>query len=399
VPAPTKWESDLPARAPLAVRMVSVTEDFGEFDDLNLLENLDVLGNLTKAEAKVLGRDIEKRLLSTQFEEFLVSNEPGTERREKVQAAVNDKIWAFSKAQRQSIVDSLGTLGMTFDWDIPDFSSRGRKGKGDRGKDGGKGKRRGKRDHGDEWGDGKGDWKAGGEEEWKDWEEGGGDWERRTWEGADNSEVHEPHRKAPRLQEPSPPPLFSQGGVGMQHLTGSGDCRPAVPPLQSWMSAVKPERSSSGISFPQAVPSMPFPPRPQETASSTSQAATHPSLPDQKKKNPTVMALLERMETAGLIDKDQAKATGPIMTGATVSAPITRPPASAPLTIRPPASFTFPSSTTSVVQRPTGGVIPPPVRNQRPPNAAVAAAAAAAAALAGACDAPTAKVIFPPRGR
>jgi len=392
-PVPTKWESDLPTRAPLAVRVVSVTEDYGQFDDLNLLENLDVLGTLTKAEAKVLGRDIEKRLLSTQFEEFLVSHEPGDERRDKVQTALNDKIWAFSKAQRQSIVDSLGSLGMTFDWDIPDFSGKGRKGKGDRGKDGdgGKGKRRGRRDHDEEWGDSKADWKTGGEDDWKDWEEGGGgggDSNDGNWEGARNNEADGPPRKAPRIQESSPPPALNQGGAGMQQLSGSGGLRLGMPQLQTWMSAAKADESNSGTNLPQAMPSMPFQSQPQsqDNASSALQASA--------KKSPSVMALLERMESAGLIEK---ASTGPGTTGA-ISAPMTRPPTAMPLTIRPPASM-VPSLTSSVVQRPTGGVIPPPMRNQRPTNPAVAAAAAAAAALAGATDGPTPKVIFPPRGR
>merc|ERR1719492_220251 len=155
----------------------------------------------------------------------------------------------------------------------------------------------------------------------------------------------------------------------MPQLTGSGGCRPGMPQLQTWMSAAKADENSSGISFPQAMPSIPFQSQSQETASSTFQASiqptfqasVHPSLTDQKKKNPAVMALLERMETAGLIDKDQAGVTGPSTTGATVSTPMTglnpRPPISIPLTIRPPSTLTSPSLTSSVVQRPTGGVI------------------------------------------
>jgi len=195
-------------------RMDEQGED-ATFDLEDTLKDLDELAWLCKAESRALGREIERRLLGPHFEAFMQVVGPAEDGRQRFQAALNDKFWAFTKAQRMNLLDAMLEMGLELDWKESGGGGGKEGGKGDGGRDDfekgdGKGKKgkKGKRERfrGRRRGEQRGGWqeeeqdgKTGAntiEVNWKP--PGGANGEEGNWE----EDGEEPAAK--RAKEPSP---------------------------------------------------------------------------------------------------------------------------------------------------------------------------------------------------
>lgn len=125
------------------------------FDAQEVLTDLQSLPTLAwedRTESLLMGRSIERRLLSAEAARLLgrVGAASAKDSRQKLQVALNGCLWAFTRAQRASLIEQMQRFGIELTWQAAapsaaqpesgEQKSKG-KGKGKRGRRGGVGPR------------------------------------------------------------------------------------------------------------------------------------------------------------------------------------------------------------------------------------------------------------------